>query len=43
MTSARLEALHREAVDLIRDGPCADHVDAEIARLTAEMAERDAA
>lgn len=35
MTRARIEALHREAADLIRDGLCTDHIDREIEALEA--------
>lgn len=39
MTRAHLEALHLEAAHLVRDGLCADHVDAKIAAIEAKLAE----
>ena len=36
MTRDRINALHREAAELVRDGRCAEHLDREIALLKAD-------
>lgn len=39
MSRERINALHREAAELVRDGLCAEHLDREIAQLEAASRE----